>query len=512
MRSYSTFVLSLLQKTTTIVGVLLLCNFVFSHDAFAATFSFAPASGSYTVGSTISVGVYAGSSDKALNAASGIVSFPENLLEVVSISKNQSVISLWVQEPSFSNAAGTINYEGIVLNPGYTGASGKVITVNFKVKAQGTALLSFSGGSILANDGSGTEILTAKGTASFTLTPKVNVDLAPPLEAEEQQLEEQLHTVSPVTPKIESASHTLNGWSNSATGTFNFVQDEGIIAMRLLLDTNPESVPTVVYEPPIKLREITGIEEGVSYLHVQYKNKEGWGTISHYKLQVDTQSPTDFTVVKNATGTEASETVAFTFTAKDSLSSIDRYEVQIDGGAVERFVGGEVYTYTTPKGLVAGVHTMKVSAIDKAGNAVSTKVEFVTTGGSKNVAAEEDIHVSKSEAFIERAESLITLLSVVVPIVALVLLLSWLAFTAWHAYGGLKKKIAKDVLEAKMLVHRAFALLRDDLQTDIETLKKASTKRKLTREEAKILKRLQKNIDEAEKVIAKEVEDVAKEV
>ena len=63
-----------------------------------------------------------------------------------------------------------------------------------------------------------------------------------------------------------------------------------------------------------------------------------------------------------------------------------------------------------------------------------------------------------------------------------------------------------------MIVHKAFMILKMDLEADIETLKKANLKRKLTREEAKILKRLEKNLNEAELAINKEIADIDKEV
>jgi hypothetical protein len=503
VRSYTIHVPSLHQKAITCVVFFLGAFLCFTQSTLAASFSLAPSSGAYTVGSTFSVGVYVGSGGTAMNAASGIVSFPEDLLEVTSISKNQSIISLWVQEPSFSNGAGTINYEGIVLNPGYTGNSGKILTLTFRVKAQGTAALSFSSGSILANDGSGTEILTSKSAASFLLEPKLISDPAPVVDAPAS---------TPVAglplPKIESVTHKAEMWSNSTTGVFNFVEDARVVAMRLLLDETPDAIPTVVYEPPIALREITDIKDGVSYLHVQYKTSDGWGDVLHYKLQVDTKVPSELTVVKDLLG--ATETVSFVLSAKDGDSGIDRFEIQIDGGTIESFKadGTGTYTYATQKRLVAGAHTMVVSAFDKAGNVTRTTTEFITAGPVSESLTPADANITERAVLIEKAESLITLLSVVVPIVALVMLLSWLTFTMWRAYGGLKRKIAKDVLSAQMVVHKSFALLRDDISVDIETLKKASTKRKLTREEAKILKRLQKNITEAEKVITTEIADI----
>ena len=96
---------------------------------------FSPSSGEYAVGGVFSVSVYVSSADQAMNAASGAISFPPDKLEVISLSKTGSIFTLWVQEPLFSNSSGAVNFEGIALNPGFTGIGGKLITVNFKAKA-----------------------------------------------------------------------------------------------------------------------------------------------------------------------------------------------------------------------------------------------------------------------------------------------------------------------------------------------------------------------------------------
>ncbi len=145
-----------------------LALFLLPHTLFAATLSLVPQSGVYTVGSTFSVGVYVESAKQAINGASGTLSFPSDKLQVVSLSKDGSIFSLWVQEPSFSNSAGTVNFEGILLNPGFIGSRGKILNVTFRVKAIGTAPITFSSGSALANDGSGTNILTGFNNAQYT--------------------------------------------------------------------------------------------------------------------------------------------------------------------------------------------------------------------------------------------------------------------------------------------------------------------------------------------------------
>jgi hypothetical protein len=90
----------------------------------AAYLSVSPASGSYSVGDSFSVSVLVSSSDQAVNAVSGSLIFPADKLQVVSISKTGSVVNFWVQEPAYSNSAGTLDFEGVILNPGFTGVGG----------------------------------------------------------------------------------------------------------------------------------------------------------------------------------------------------------------------------------------------------------------------------------------------------------------------------------------------------------------------------------------------------
>jgi Cohesin domain len=146
-------------------------------SVFAASLFFASSAQTVAVGQTFVVTVEVSSADQAMNAASGDISFPSGKLRVLSVSNSNSVMSLWVQNPTFSNAVsgGDINFAGVVLNPGFTGVDGNVVTVRFQAIGTGDAALSFLSGSVLANDGNGTEILSSLGTASYAITP------APPL-------------------------------------------------------------------------------------------------------------------------------------------------------------------------------------------------------------------------------------------------------------------------------------------------------------------------------------------
>lgn len=140
---------------------------VFAH---AGALSLYPATGSFEQGKTFSTRVVVTSADQAINAISGVLSFPTDKLRVISLSKSDSILSLWVQDPSFSNGAGTINFEGVVPNPGFTGSSGNVLLITFKVLAPGDATVKFTSGTLLANDGQGTDVTKDLKGATYTLT------------------------------------------------------------------------------------------------------------------------------------------------------------------------------------------------------------------------------------------------------------------------------------------------------------------------------------------------------
>lgn len=468
----------------------------------AASLSFVPSTGSYEVGSTFTVGIQTGSMSPALNAVSGVVAFPSDLLEVTSISKGQSIISLWVQEPSFSNSAGTINFEGIVLNPGYTGTNGRVLTVTFKVKVKGVATLSFAAGSVLANDGEGSEILSNRGTAKYQLVvvPEVvSVDITP----QETVTDNAGVSVAGELPAIESFSHAMDSWSNSHTGSFDFVLPADVISMRLLVNDKPDSVPVVSYTPPIASREIKDLEEGVSYLHVQYKTVQGWGPILHYKLKIDTQSPESFAI------TELAPSI-FLFEASDSMSGISHYEIKIDGGEVVKFVDDGKHIYRAPE-LSAGLHNMEVKAFDAAGNftAATTSFEVVSTAStSSNDAEIVCADVFGNKLLTSQGTALIGILHVVGLVVGSLLLLMVMVYLFWQFVTNVLLKKYTDTAQSQEKIINLFATVQSKMKADIEILDKAKTKRKLTREETRLFKSLKKNLAETEQLMGKDADVV----
>src|SRR3989344_8763805 len=137
----------------TLLGLLLFSS-VLSAPIFsdAATLYASFAEDQYVRGEIFEVRVSVASPQEAINAVSGTLVFQQDMLEVVSVSGQDSIIDFWIQKPSFSNARGKVSFMGVVLNPGFQGAAGNVLDVTFRAKKSGTARLGFSSGLVLAND------------------------------------------------------------------------------------------------------------------------------------------------------------------------------------------------------------------------------------------------------------------------------------------------------------------------------------------------------------------------
>lgn len=335
--------------------------------AHAATLYFTPSSGSHAVGQTFSVSVYTGSTDQAMNAVSGTVSFPSDKLELLSLSKTGSIVSLWVQEPSFSNGAGTATFEGIVLNPGYTGSAGKIITLTFKAKQAGVAALSFTTSSVLANDGKGTNILTGVGTGSFSLGSAPAESTTP-----------AVSSGAPQAPKITSPTHPdPNQWYSKPDATFAWVVPDDVTQVRVLYDKFPYSQPTVTYNASVNKKELASVADGTWYFHAQFQNDSGRSAVSHFRFQIDTEKPDSLNIEQVLSDDSTDPVGQFTVTATDKLSGIGHFEIKVDGNSPENWSGPSGTIYRT-KPLSPGKHTFLVKAFDKAGNYITDSKDFNT--------------------------------------------------------------------------------------------------------------------------------------
>ena len=144
-------------------------NISSARDAQSANLFFSARPAQIQEGERVTIDVKINSPLQSINAISGILSYPPELVRVVSINKEKSIINLWTQEPKLR--FDSILFEGVILNPGFQNTNGFVFSITLEAKNKGIVLLKFREGAILANDGRGTNVITTLSSTDFKIIP-----------------------------------------------------------------------------------------------------------------------------------------------------------------------------------------------------------------------------------------------------------------------------------------------------------------------------------------------------
>lgn len=357
------------KKTFYSYTVFLFIFFLTPLTAFSASISLSPGTTSVSAGNIFTVNVVVNTEGKIINNAETEIQFPTEFLEVVSIDRSSSIFSLWVDEPTFSNISGKISFNGGVPNPGYQGASGKVLSIVFRAKKAGAASMVFVNSAIRENDGLGTDILTAKFGSNISITSTPTTPVVEKPTTPTTQTVGDLVVTSPTHPNQKS-------WYNKNDVELFWKLPADATAVKTLLGSFPNSAPTVLYSNPISSKSINNLEDGTWYFHINYLGTNGWSNVTHFKIQVDTQNPKNISV---NTSIDESGRVTLSAEAEDDLSGIDYYSVVVDSNpsfiikADENGRGQSNVPITS-----VGDHSIVVRVYDRAGN-VAEKIVSITT-------------------------------------------------------------------------------------------------------------------------------------
>ncbi len=367
-------------KSVHLLYLILVFSFFFPFSLTkAATLNISSASKKYDIGDTVNLSILV-STDKnePINAVAGTILFPKNLVEVTSISKTDTIVNFWVTEPSFSNTQGTISFEGIITNPGFTGTSGKIIKISLKTKQKGNVPLTLSNASVLANDGNGTNVLENIGQIAFTIGDE-KVEIPPPVETLiPTKIISPQKTTLPGLPVLTSDNvpdQTI--WYMTDNIKVNWELPENISKVYASIDKNEKAIPKTLKTGSQISFERTDLASGVWYVHVRFKNNAGYGPTASFKINIDTTSPNSFDIseAKSTDDTKAT----FNIVSTDALSGIDKYSFIIDSGETEDWIDDGSHIFTT-KVLAPGTHTISGIVYDKAGNKTTSNLNFTTEG------------------------------------------------------------------------------------------------------------------------------------
>jgi hypothetical protein len=476
--------------------VLFVCR---TETSLAGSILFSPASGSFSPGQIIRTGVVISSSDQAVNAVSGSVSFPSNLVEVVSVSTDRSIIDFWVTQPK--STATTVNFEGVILDPGFTGPVGTVVEILFRVKQGGNIDLKISSASLLANDGLGTNVLDNLGTARFQ--SKIAVPQQPETPEEEE-------TVSSVT-----VERILDDDLTNPVARFKIETNlEDVEYFEISIDN--ENVERWVddgeniYEAPIlapgdhlilvnAVREKGEVYSGTarfnikpiqnvvfnSYPKTVYINTLFWANECSLRIiNLNDECERSFVVG----GTAKPDSMVFVFL--DSKDESRSFEMRSDSEG----------NFLVPVSNISkiGIYNLTGYAIDSRGaRSLTSDTVFISV---------------EKRPFIEFGSVALVYLIVFVPLIFLVLVAVFLLWYFYHRFRILKLRLGKEVKESEATLHAAFMRLRFDVEKTNNLFANLQKKVTLDRYGKKVLQDLSNHLKKAEDFIRKEIKDIEDEI
>jgi hypothetical protein len=436
----------------------------------AADLYILPSSKDLNVGDNLNVTVYVDSLDQAINAVSFKISYPEDLLRFVSLSKAGTIINLWVQEPKGGN--GEVFAEGIVLNPGFAGTRGKILNITFKALNSGKADINFVSGAVLANDGFGTNILKNMKGGSYNIR-KASI--------------EKPSISYLTTPKITSPTHLdQEKWYNNNNPVFEWELPEGVVEVRLSYSDKPKAQPIYRYSPPISQKKLENVKDGTYYFNVQFIGKGIKSEIARYKFNIDTKEPTleEFLLVFVNHNSFKSK-----IKAKDELSGIEKIEIYLDNNLI--LATSSDSSEIEVNNLKPGTHILRAEISDKAGNLT---------------AKEEAINVPTPEKKIEKeviVQKDYTLYYILLFILMLLIIIILFIYILKHRMEDIHKEIKKGKsINQKEVLKINLSNLLKNLRSNIEELDKnvssaeEDTKKELYQEARNILEEAEKKIEE----------------
>jgi hypothetical protein len=349
---------------------MVVAGFFMALPVFAASLYLAPASGNYYVGRSFTVAVDVSSADQAMNAAQGEISFPTNQLQVISLSRASSIMTLWVQPPSFSNNDGVINFQGVAVSPGFQGSAGNILTITFLAKNPGSAPLVFLSGSVLANDGKGTNILNGMQGATMQLTTApAGTNLSG--SASVQNIPETTITTNP--------SISTGTWYNLNAITFNWTLPPGTQGVSYAIASDPNYQLAQVSQGVASGTsfDLSEVGDGMKYFLLSFEINGTWSAPVIKQIDLDRTPPDPFVIVPEDVGNITDTRPAFQWVATDRASGIADYQVQVGNG--DWFNASTIQqgsSYILPVQSFTNGRMLTVRAYDNAGNFREESITF----------------------------------------------------------------------------------------------------------------------------------------
>lgn len=359
---------------------------LFAHTAEAASLFLVPGSGEFRTGGKITVDLKIDSEGTGINAGQATIRFPKETLQVTAVEKVNSTFSFWLEEPTYSNDDGVISFIGGTPY-GVSGSSIQVLRITFTSKGSGTAPITIVDAAVTASDGSGTNVLSKTGGASFTISPTAAMPTAttpttaaPAVPTPQQIVREAAPAAGlPIKPVLNVPLYPDPTSWYSAINVFNtrWTLPADVNGVAAVLNKQPSFTPSES-EGLFDNKSFNALSDGIWYLHVRFRNNIGWGPVTHHRIAIDTVAPQPFEVTTTESTQSDSPTLNLQFKTTDALSGVQEYHIKVEDRdwitiPAEGFTG----TYALPL-AEPGKHRITIKAHDKAENGIEQSIEHET--------------------------------------------------------------------------------------------------------------------------------------
>lgn len=187
-------------------------------------------------------------------------------------------------------------------------------------------------------------------------------------------------------------------------------------------------------------------------------------------------------IVGQASYPHATVSVALTTDGK----SIDLHNVEADENGVFRFESDPMTT--------SGITILWADLLNQNGDTIASS-------GKVSIAVQKPILIQIGSYSAE-------LLSVLIPLLALLLLLLILIYIGWHKFFGVRRRIRKDLEQARIRVHQAFTALSKEASEELSAIEKSAKRRKLSPAEEESIAELRDTIEHMDTYIQKIVQQI----
>lgn len=324
--------------------------FAFAQQSHAASLSLSPKQTTIAENTTIPITLLLDSSGVAVNAVEGVLHYPEDLLDIVSVNTGGSFITLWTEEPNIDREAGTVQFSGGTPNGGVA-VDAPLLMLMVRAKHRGTANITInaSASGVYRNDGAGTRLQPDMHDAGIEIT---RFDVASP------------RIVSPTHPDPAHwypLRDVVVRWSVYPSVAYSYVLTRNFL----------EEPDTIAEETDGSMR-FPNLADGIWYFVLKERLGELWSAPVRFRIMVDATPPETFT--PTFASVEQSQTTLLGFSTTDATSGITQYEALIRTPRWHFFpflLAGAWKRVESPIVFSRGdqLESVNIRAVDGAGNA-----------------------------------------------------------------------------------------------------------------------------------------------